>query len=118
MTSFNFNQRSNWFKNLLWYQINVLAEAMLEGTDNSDLDDYLQDKEYYRWYELFEVMKRIGHQGIMNADTACCVVCVPFFAKVTEIKKKRIKEQRAKLLDARTTDRLMKDIKGLDDISI
>ena len=118
MTNFNFNERSNWFKNLLWYQINILAESMLEGTDDSDLDDYLQDKASYRWYELADVMKNIGHQGVMSISTACCAVCVPFFAKVAVIKEKRVAKHRAKITDARTTDRLTKDIKGLDDVSI
>ena len=114
MTNFNFNERSNWFKNLLWYQINILAESMLEGTDDSDLDDYLQDKASYRWYELADVMKNIGHQGVMSTSTACCAVCVPFFAKVAVIKEKRVAKHRAKITD----DRLTKDIKGLDDVSI
>jgi hypothetical protein len=111
---FNFNQRSDWFKMMLSYQIDKLAQALLGLTDDMWLHEATKDHAQYRLRELCKVMKDIGHKGKTQDDEGCCDVCVPLFAKNESIIKKNTDEMEQRILDARTTNRLMKDIEGLD----
>jgi len=111
---FNFNQRSDWFKTMLSYQIEKLAQAMLGVTDDMWLHEATKDHAQYRLRELCKVMKDIGHKGKTQDDEGCCNVCVPLFAKNESIIKKNTAEQRKKITDAQITNRLMKDIEELD----
>jgi|14BtaG_2_1085337.scaffolds.fasta_scaffold03808_5 ketopantoate reductase len=111
---FNFNQRSDWFKTMLSYQIEKLAQALLGVTDDMWLHEATKDQAQHRLKELCKVMKGIGHKGMTEDDEGCCDVCVPLFAKNESIIKRDIAEQRKKITDARITNRLMKDIEGLD----
>ena len=111
---FNFNQRSNWFKMMLSYQIDKLAQAVLGITDDMWLHEATKDHAQHRLQELCKVMKAIGHKGKTQDDEGCCDVCVPLFIKNEFISKKNIAEQRKRWEDMKTTSKLLKDIEGLD----
>ncbi len=111
---FNFNQRSDWFKMMLSYQIDKLAQAVLGITDDMWLHEATKDHAQHRLQELCKVMKAIGHKGKTQDDEGCCDVCVPLFIKNEFISKKNIAEQRKRWEDMKTTSKLLKDIEGLD----